>query len=1038
MKKPRLFSMIHFRLFTAAVALVLVLACAAVGQAQQKLTVRLGDKTVLPCLGSVSGTWYFVDPESTDLVSGSGAPNERTCVLLLGHDNAGVSRTNDWRALVQVAPGQSASLRVPLQVAGELRCVISSDDAELSSFSAMTSGKRQLEVYAKDKPSDAAASALEETIASQQGMFSLTIHSRCSKSVMIRVENLTLTAEGQAPAALSLDPVRRPQPNRPAETIVGLDGITEQERAEINAQVQDHVACFPDLPRAMARELVVWDWKMQDGIGTVNEPRTYIDALEKRLPQVRAQLDDLAEAGEEPADEALVAAMNEKFATIEGAFAPVKESGDQKRAAELWMDLHNLRREAALANTLFPKSPLVFVKHVPSVMSHQLTQPYGYCARSGGGLYILDHPGLSAEARRVDTGLPPGNYMHPTLSYDGKTILFAYCPVESNPVKWGDEAALARHYQLYTIGCDGTGLKQLTDSPYDHFAPTYLPDGDIICSSTMRGGYHRCGRGPCFVYTIARMKPDGTDERPISYHETQEWNPTVTADGRVLYTRWDYVDRNAVFYQHLWTMRPDGTDVRIYYGNNTYSPCGYWETKQVPGSSKIMALGCPHHGMSAGSVVLLDNSLGVDGPEPVTRLTPEVLFPEAETPLPWVPEQPDAKDFDFVPQGCWNANSPEYPAERLSECEESKRWPVHCFKSPWPLSEKYFLASYSFDHLTGEAGPNLPNQFGLYWCDAFGTRELLYRDPNISSVWAMPLAAREAPPAYVSTLPEPTNEDGSLKPGRFFVQNVYESWPWSLPEGTKITSLRLVQVLPKTTPNANTPMVGAANASPGKQILGTVPVAEDGSAYFEVPAKIPFLMQLLDEKGRMVEGMRSLIYAQPGETQSCTGCHENRLEATTRQATIASRQEVPSPITPDPDGSKPLSYPILVQPVLDAKCVSCHNDEKAEGNINLTGAPDGTYTKSYNALIPFVSYSAWGLPDNNKEPMTEPKEFGVYASRLTEILDAGHYDCVLSDEEWQRLCSWIDGANALFYGTFNPEKQALQQAGERIDGPDLE
>ena len=137
-----------------------------------------------------------------------------------------------------------------------------------------------------------------------------------------------------------------------------------------------------------------------------------------------------------------------------------------------------------------------------------------------------------------------------------------------------------------------------------------------VFSSTRRGGFHRCGRGPCPVFTLARMGPNGEDPHSISFHETHEWTPCLMPDGRLLYSRWDYVDRNGVLYQHLWTARPDGGGVRIYYGNNTWNPCGTWEARPVPDSTKVMAIAGPHHAMAAGSVVLIDTLKGIDGTAP--------------------------------------------------------------------------------------------------------------------------------------------------------------------------------------------------------------------------------------------------------------------------------------------------------------------------------------------------------------------------------------------------------------------------------------
>ena len=787
------------------------------------------------------------------------------------------------------------------------------------------------------------------------------------------------------------------------------------------------VDCSPELQPEIEQALVEHDWRMQDGIDTPLEQRTYEQAIRRMLPQMESLIKDLADSG----------------VAVDVYQDRLKEWKRQTTFDEpQWAALHRLRRDLVLANPLFDVGPMVFAKHVPSTMSHQLTQTYGYTARPGGGLFVLEKPGVSMQTTSLTDKLPEGSYAHPEVRYDGQKIYFAFCEVNESPHAWRDPNAMNRWYHLYEMNVDGTGLQKLTDGEYDDFNPTCLPDGKLVFISTRRGGFHRCGAGPCYVYTLATMDPDAMDSnnakaspKPISFHETNEWDPSILPDGRILYTRWDYVDRDAVFYQQLWSARQDGTNVRIYYGNNTFVPCGIWESRPIPGSEKVMAIAGPHHGMSAGSVIMLDTSLGVDGPEPITRITPDARFPESELPLAAGISLPAPSDFDSVPPFHWDART--RPGERATEpTEQELRWIGHCYKSPWPLSEKYFIVSYSYDKLVGEAGPNIPNQYGIYFMDVFGNKELIYRDPNISSVWAKPLAARQAPPTLIAGLDENAPDVGT-----FYLQNVYESWP-KLPQGeeNRITALRLVQVLPKTTPNANSPMVGAAFASPGKQVLGTVPVEEDGSAFFEFPANTPVLFQALDAKGQMVQTMRSLAYLQPGENMSCIGCHENRMQTFTANHRAMAIQRPPSQIKPGPDGSKPLSYPILVQPVLDNHCVSCHSEmagNEKSGGILLTGEPDGAYTKSYNALITKVSYTAWSMPEGNYEPLTEPNRFGERASELIKLLENGHYDVDLSAEDWERLNTWI-GANALFYGTFNVEDQRRQQRGERIEGPDLE
>jgi hypothetical protein len=755
---------------------------------------------------------------------------------------------------------------------------------------------------------------------------------------------------------------------------------------------------------------------MQDGIGAGQTRNTYETATRKTLERGDALIADLQEAG--VALNGAVNAWAALRAEAEGLRA-AQAAADDPRWEDLWLRVHKARRGLVFANPLAQTGPLLFVKQAPGMFSHQLTQYYGRYARPGGGIFVLDRPGESMQVRPLAAdAFPQGSFMHPELSHDGTRVLVSFCAVDAPP----QDTFKGRHgyyYHLFDMAADGSGVRELTNGAFDDFAPKELPNGQIIFISTRRGGWHRCGTPGCEVYTLTLMNPDGTNIRTVSYHETQEWDPAVLNDGRVIYTRWDYVDRNAVFYEQLWSVRPDGTAPTAFYGNNTFNPVGIWEPRAVPGSQRVMATAAPHHGMTAGSIILVDPTRGVDGPAPVTRLTPDTPFPESESVL--------------LPQ--WRSAVGTEPPNRTPDMD---RWPGHCYRSPWPLSEKYFLAAFSYDPLVGEPKNNAANIFGLYFVDAFGNSELLHRDLNIASAWPIPLRPRDKAPELPAM-----HEATAPREGTYFLQNVYDSDP-AVEPGT-IKRLRVVQVLPKSTSGANNPTVGAANASPGKQVLGTVPVEADGSACFRAPAGIALAFQALDELGQAAQVMRSVTYLQPGETASCVGCHEPRLSAPAVTITmpLAARRPA-STIMPGPDGSNPLSYPILVQPVLDNHCVRCHSGAKPAGPkdapVVLTGEPAGRYTTSYNALIERVSYSSWGrgsFPDGNSEPLAQPGFFGSKGSALIRMLLAGHHDVKLDADEFDRLVTWID-ANALFYGTFFPEEQAKQQRGERIAGPGLE
>jgi hypothetical protein len=269
--------------------------------------------------------------------------------------------------------------------------------------------------------------------------------------------------------------------------------------------------------------------------------------------------------------------------------------------------------------------------------------------------------------------------------------------------------------------------------------------------------------------------------------------------------------------------------------------------------------------------------------------------------------------------------------------------------------------------------------------------------------------------------------------------NVYDSdFPW--PEGTEITHLRVLQILPKSTRSRNTPRIGVAEQTNARAVLGTVPVENDGSAYFKVPPGKLIYFQALDSRGMAVQSMRSATYVHPGEQLTCQGCHEHRHKppSLSADAPLALRR-APSPLTPDVEGSNPFNYVRLVQPVLDRNCVRCHREQKAldlAGAIQYRPCPRDKhkrccYTRSYNSLAEeygfyFHAHSSWfiGSSPASAASRTNAGQFGARASKLLDYLDPSHYGVDLSEEDFRRIVLWLD-CNSEFLGAYeNAEAQA--------------
>jgi hypothetical protein len=259
--------------------------------------------------------------------------------------------------------------------------------------------------------------------------------------------------------------------------------------------------------------------------------------------------------------------------------------------------------------------------------------------------------------------------------------------------------------------------------------------------------------------------------------------------------------------------------------------------------------------------------------------------------------------------------------------------------------------------------------------------------------------------------------------------NVYDS-DFAWPAGSKVTRLRVIQVLPKTTAPPNEPRIGVAEQTNARAVLGTVPVESDGSACFEAPVGKEVYFQALDERGMAIQSMRSGTYVHPGERLVCQGCHEpkHRPPAPASGVRLALRR-APSRLEPDVDGSHPFSYARLVQPALNRNCVQCHREKKA---LDLAGAIEGRngWTRSYENLA--AKYGFYFDVTNgsiNKGEhggsRTVAGGFGARASKLLKYLGSEHYGVKMSDEDFHRVTLWLD-CNSEFFGSYeNTRAQAL-------------
>ena len=680
-----------------------------------------------------------------------------------------------------------------------------------------------------------------------------------------------------------------------------------------------------------------------------------------------------------------------------GASTDVSNESDRFRLLEA---ARQVRRQIALSNPLLDFDRILFIKRYylpPSERqgNHMCDQYFGFHAIRAGGLFVLenafaDQPivrdvlaeSVCENGRFKGRRLENGGFLSPELSFDGREILFAYTEAEPTRYKWSEKST----YHIFGVNVDGRGLRLLTDGPWNDFDPCYMPNGRILFVSERRGGYGRCHGRPVPTFTLHTMNRDGSEIVCISPHETNEWHPSIDHHGMIVYTRWDYVDRGHGQAHHPWIIAPDGRDARAIHGNfcpNRGARTNMeMDVRAIPGSHRYVATAAGHHAQAYGSLVLIDPHVKDDDSyAPIQRLTPEVLFTEAE----------------------------------ISNTEGK------AYATAWPLSEEFYLCVYDPDASTRRG---MTNNHGIYLVDVFGNKELLYRDPEIGCLSPIPLRPRKKPPV----IPGPALVKSPSPTAPVGVVDVYDGLK-PFPEGTVIKALRIVQVLPKSTPYADNPRVGYGRQKNARAVLGTVPVEADGSAYFGLPAGKPVYFQALDKNGLAVQSMRSDTWVLPGQRLLCQGCHEPRPRAPKLSATLPLAFRRPaSAIQPDVDGSDPFSFPRLVQPVLERNCLPCHAKHAKAPNLtkgNWQKTRERWYA-SYHSLRKhafFFDGAGWTTP------RTIPGQFGAGASRLYRMLKTGHHDLKLAKADLHRIALWLD-SNSDFFGSY--ENLDAQARGEVV------
>lgn len=726
------------------------------------------------------------------------------------------------------------------------------------------------------------------------------------------------------------------------------------------------------------------DWLWQD-VGRVDIPSIFLEkdistVFDKALKKVVA--DTLALVGDK------------------GGIANLPADATLKDKLDYYKQLCMKRRKARLAGLKKELSQIVYARHYVMGGSH-----YAYTEalsdaqaernfHPGGKLCIAKYSdGLWAEEALLDA--PEGIIRDVDVDYDAEKMLFAWKKSDR-----GDD------YHLYEMDLKSRKVRQLTSGlGIADYEGCYLPDGNIFFNST------RCMQiVDCWwteVSNIYRCDKDGKNILRMVFDQVHDNYPTVSDDGTVLYTRWEYNDRSQMFPQPLFQMAPDGTRQSAVYGENSWFPTTIIHARRVPGSQKILAVATGHHTRQPGELIMIDPSQGRQEAGGA-----QLLAPVRETKAVRIDRYGQGRDL---------------------------------FAYPYPIDDETMLVMYNpagwrqvkaAPGREANRGRNRLTGFGIYWMDIYGNREMLVSRKGLACGRPVPLRPRKRPAI------RPSMVDYKKKDGTFYVQDVYVGEPTAGVKRGTIKTLRVIQIEYRPSgvgDNRNggagggalvsTPVTTGNGAWDPKVLVGDAKVYEDGSVFFKTESRKPLYFMLLDEKGRMVQSMRSWTTLQPGENASCVGCHEpkNSTPSASARPTMALAAGVQE-LAPINGPRRGFSYFKEVQPILDKHCVKCHDgkdDQKPDLTATRVNDPRAkrSWTKSYLALThssPDIKQhnSMWrGNADHkvlnwisagSTVKLLPPYAKGSNKSAIfAERLDKGHCKSI-SDDEIKVLAMWVD------------------------------
>lgn len=495
----------------------------------------------------------------------------------------------------------------------------------------------------------------------------------------------------------------------------------------------------------------------------------------------------------------------------------------------------------------------------------------------------------------------------PCVSYDAKKILFSMRPPGGGS------------RNIYEINANGTGLRQVTSGGGHDFDPLYLPNSQIMFTSSRHGGMDEYNHSPAENLYVCNS--DGSGLTRVSSNMSDDLDPAVTADGHIVYTRWDHFGTFNRF--PLFVTNPDGSAPFHMFGPHNRN---FFHAQPTP-DGRLIAIESTMINEDAGPIAVLKLEMG--------------------------PADPTLSN----PTLNWNVLTPQVN-------NDGPPWTYGAFKYPFPLGGNTYVASYTLPAAQESDVDYALYTFTLNQTGAGTVADpatitiddltFLYNDPDWNDYDAQLLAPRAMAPV-VPPLSDPTYDYGVITANDVYNRGQGDGQEVPIKGQDPINEIAVIVGLPTVQGESND---FSANEFEKRALLGFAPVYSDGSFRIQVPADLPVSWATLDNLRRGFVVKRTWMYVRPGEEISkCSGCHQDRLvnqTLVTNPNPIAATQP-PTDLNISPANYTYINYRDDIGPIIAAKCESCHVETftldsvgavidtiPPPGGLDLSAVPDTT------------------------------------------------------------------------------------------------